>query len=107
MKDFFDIYDLLLTPTLAMPAFPIGRYVTRIGARDHNPIWDFSPFTAAFNITGNPAATVPCGFSAEGLPIGLQIVGRLGDEVSVLRASAALEETRPWADNRPAMAGKP
>ena len=104
MRDFFDLYDLLLTPTLAMPAFPVGRYVTRIGARDHNPAWDYSPFTPAFNMSGNPAASVPCGFSSDGLPIGLHIVGRLGDEVAVLRASAALEQARLWADKHPAIA---
>ena len=57
--------------------------------------------TRPFNMTGNPAASVPCGFSAEGLPIGMQIVGRRGDEATVLRASAAFEAARPWAQHRP------
>jgi aspartyl-tRNA(Asn)/glutamyl-tRNA(Gln) amidotransferase subunit A len=52
-------------------------------------------------MTLNPAASVPCGFGSDGLPIGLQIVGRLEDEVTVLRASAAFEEARPWVNKRP------
>ena len=104
MEDFFETYDLLLTPATAMPAFPVGQYTTRIGIRDGNQAWDYTPFTPTFNVTGNPAASVPCGFSSDGLPIGLHVIGRLGDEVSVLRASAALEQARPWADKIPPMA---
>jgi aspartyl-tRNA(Asn)/glutamyl-tRNA(Gln) amidotransferase subunit A len=57
--------------------------------------------TPLFNLTGQPAATVPCGFTSDGLPIGLQIVGRRFDEAMVLRASAAFEAARPWAQKRP------
>ena len=57
--------------------------------------------TCPFNLTGQPVATVPCGFSANGLPIGLQIIGRVGDEMTVLKASAAFEMERPWADKIP------
>ncbi len=96
MEDFFEDYDLLLTPATAVPAFPVGERPTMIGGREVGKLWGFTPFTPTFNLTGNPAASVPCGFSSEGLPIGLQIVGRRGDEVSVLRASAALERARPW-----------
>ena len=60
-----------------------------------------SAFTYIFNMTGQPAATVPCGFTKAGLPIGLQIVGRRYDDVTVLRASAAFEAARPWAQHRP------
>ena len=55
-----------------------------------------------FNLTGQPAASVPCGFTKDGLPIGLQIVGRRFDDVTVLRASAAFETARPWMARRPA-----
>jgi aspartyl-tRNA(Asn)/glutamyl-tRNA(Gln) amidotransferase subunit A len=55
----------------------------------------------AFNISWNPAASVPCGFDRDGLPIGLQIVGHLGDDATVLRAAAAFEEAKPWADKLP------
>jgi aspartyl-tRNA(Asn)/glutamyl-tRNA(Gln) amidotransferase subunit A len=54
-------------------------------------------------MTGQPAASVPCGFTEDGLPIGLQIVGRRFDDVTVLRASAAFERARPWAHHRPAL----
>ncbi len=58
-------------------------------------------FMRAFNYLGLPALAVPCGFSSEGLPIGLHIIGRRGDEATVLRASAAFERTRPWLQHRP------
>lgn len=97
--DFFAKYDLLLTPTTAVPAPPVGSRSREFGRRFID--WGFCPFTCVFNLSGNPAASVPCGFSSEGLPIGLQIVGRLEDEVTVLRASAAFAEARPWAGKRP------
>lgn len=99
MLDFFQKYDLLLTPTTAVPAFPVGQKSHGLGRGFID--WGFTPFTCVFNLAGNPAATVPCGFSSSGLPIGLQIVGRLEDELTVLLASAAFEEARPWADKRP------
>jgi aspartyl-tRNA(Asn)/glutamyl-tRNA(Gln) amidotransferase subunit A len=99
---FFKDVDLLLCPTTAVPAFQIDRPPTTIaGHAIERPRWGFIPFTPAFNLTGNPAANVPCGFSADRLPIGCQIVGRLEDEVTVLAASAAFEEARPWAERRP------
>ena len=56
-----------------------------------------------FNLTGQPAATLPCGFSAQGLPIGLQLVGRYREDLTVLRVAAAFEQARPWADKLPAL----
>jgi aspartyl-tRNA(Asn)/glutamyl-tRNA(Gln) amidotransferase subunit A len=61
------------------------------------------PYTYPFNLTGQPAASVPCGFTRDGLPIGLQIVGRRFDDVSVLRAAAAFERERPWSNARPGL----
>jgi aspartyl-tRNA(Asn)/glutamyl-tRNA(Gln) amidotransferase subunit A len=101
MAEFFDQYDLLLTPTLAVPAFPVGQRPRVIAGTQVSTIWGPFPFCMPFNLTGNPAASLPCGFSPEGLPIGLQVVGRRGEEVTVLRASAAFEAERPWADKRP------
>ena len=99
---FFAEYDLLLCPTTAVPAFPIEQPPTSIAGRAvERTNWGFIPFTPAFNLTGNPAASVPCGFSADGLPIGFQIVGRLQDELTVLAASAAFEQARPWDRRRP------
>lgn len=58
-------------------------------------------YTYPFNVTGQPAASVPCGWTDDGLPVGLQIVGRRFDEATVLRAAAAFEEAFPWAGRRP------
>ena len=97
----FEGYDLLLTPTLARPAFAVGLdNATEIAGRPV-PEWAWSPFTYPFNLAGQPAASVPCGFTKGGLPIGLQVVGRRFDDATVLRASAAFEAARPWAQNRP------
>ena len=101
IETLFEKYDLLLTPTVAVPAFPIGRNPSSIGGQTVEPFLGFSPFTYPFNMTMQPVATVPCGFSSDGMPIGLQIVGRMGEEATVLRASAAFEQARPWASMRP------
>ncbi len=101
VDDLMESYDLLLTPTLAVPAFPVEQPPSRIGGVDVPGRGAFSPMTRPFNLTGQPAASIPCGFSRDGLPIGLQIVGRRGDESTVLRASAAFERARPWAQHRP------
>ena len=93
MREFHQTYDLLLTPTMSLPAFPLGSD-TPIGA-DGSSWDDWSPFTYPFNLTGQPAATVPCGFTSGGLPAGLQIVGRHYDEASVLRAAYAFEVANP------------
>jgi len=101
MADFFERYDLLLTPTNAVPAFPVGQRPREVDGQEVGQEWGSFPFTSTFNLTGQPAANVPCGFSSDGLPIGLQIVGRWGDEATVLRASAAFEKARPWANKIP------
>ena len=101
LRRFFARYDLLLTPTLAAPPLPVGvdAYEEIEGARV-GPVGWF-PFTYPFNMTGDPAATVPCGWTPAGLPVGLQIVGpRLADAL-VLRAAAAFEAVAPWAAKRP------
>jgi len=100
LRDFFRRYDLLLTPTLSVPAFPIGQEPSVIDGRPVLP-FGWSPFTPPFNLDGQPAASVPCGWSADGLPIGLQIVGRPFEEATVLRAAAAFEAAQPWQQRRP------
>jgi aspartyl-tRNA(Asn)/glutamyl-tRNA(Gln) amidotransferase subunit A len=100
-RAFFEKYDLLLTPTIACPPFKVGLdNPTEIAGK---PVRDYAwiPFTYPFNMTGQPASSVPCGFTRDGLPIGLQIVGRRLDDATVLRASAAFEAAHPWADRRP------
>ena len=102
-RAFFERYDLLLTPTVACPPLRIGEfYPAEVGGV---PVGReaASVLTFIFNMTGQPAATVPCGFTKAGLPIGLQIIGRRFDDVTVLRASAAFEAARPWAQHRPAL----
>jgi len=103
MAAFMQKYDLLLTPTLACPPFGLhiqgpekidGRMVDR---------FEWLNFTYIMNMTGQPAASIPAGFTRDGLPIGLQIVGRHLDDPTVLRASACFEAVRPWADKWPPM----
>ncbi|WP_204848179.1 amidase [Rhodopila globiformis] len=97
-------YDLLLTPTLAVPAFGLHvQGVEKIDGRMVTPS-SWLAFTFPMNMTGQPAASVPAGFTASGLPVGLQIIGRHLDDASVLRAAASFEAARPWADRWPAMA---
>lgn len=97
----FTQYDLLLTPSLSVAAFPVNQLNP-----DHWPQhewkWiNWAGFSYPFNFTGQPAATVPCGFTAAGLPIGLQIIGQRFDDLRVLQAAAAFEQIRPWAQHRP------
>jgi aspartyl-tRNA(Asn)/glutamyl-tRNA(Gln) amidotransferase subunit A len=95
-------FDLLLTPTLPCTAFPVGQDQPGTVNGVETSYLSWTAFTYPFNLTGMPAATVPCGFAKDGLPVGLQIVGRLRDDALVLRAAAAFEAVRPWADKRPA-----
>ena len=103
LRRFFERYDLLLTPTLCLPAFPLGsvgprevagREVTHLG-------WTLC---YPFNYSGQPAVSVPAGWTASGLPVGIQIIGRRLEDALVLRAAAAFEMVRPWAANRPNVA---
>jgi aspartyl-tRNA(Asn)/glutamyl-tRNA(Gln) amidotransferase subunit A len=92
---FFHRYDLLLTPMMPLPAFEAGYTMPPSG--DWGETWtDWSPFTCLFNLTQQPAASIPCGLTRDGLPIGLQIVGALGADALVLRASRAFETARPF-----------
>jgi aspartyl-tRNA(Asn)/glutamyl-tRNA(Gln) amidotransferase subunit A len=98
-------YDLLLTPTMPTTAFQAGlHHPPSSGGRDLSR-FRWSPFTYGMNLTGQPAASVPCGFASDGLPVGVQVVGRRHDDAVVLRASAVLEELRPWQAKRPPFPG--
>ena len=92
---FFEKYDLLLTPTVACPPFGLNRFGPDEIDGKPSTGWDWTAFTYPFNLTGQPAATVPCGWTASGLPVGLHIVGRRYDEATVLRAAAAFESAYP------------
>ncbi len=103
MWRFMANYDLLLTPTLAVPAFPVHMQGPEmIEGRMGRPA-DWLCFTFPANMTGQPAATIPAGFTSDGLPVGLQIIGRHLDDRTVLRASGAFERARPWAHKWPPM----
>jgi len=106
----FKDFDVIITPTVACPAFEIGKS----GIYDRETlksnifidekrvsILGWLPFTYPFNISGHPAASIPCGWSTEGLPIGMQIVGKRFDELTVLQVSKAFEDLSPWQDKRP------
>ncbi len=94
-------FDLLLTPTLPVTAFPAGDdQPERVAGRETTYL-GWTAFTYPFNVTGQPAITVPCGDAPDGLPVGLQIVGRWRDDATVLRAAAAYEAAFPWEDRRP------
>jgi aspartyl-tRNA(Asn)/glutamyl-tRNA(Gln) amidotransferase subunit A len=101
VQRFLARFDLLITPTVAVPPFEVGRPgLNAINGQPCSPL-GWMPFCFPFNLTGQPAATVPVGFTRAGLPVGLQIVGRRHADHTVLAASAAFEAAQPWADRRP------
>ncbi|MGH7781305.1 MAG: amidase [Candidatus Binataceae bacterium] len=95
-------YDALLTPTITRPAVKLGTLATKIETAGEE-IYGWTAFVFPFNATGQPAITLPNGFNKEGLPIGVQIVGRPYDEAGVIALGAAFEEARPWKGRHPAM----
>jgi amidase len=100
---FFADYDLLVTPSLAERPLPIGE-CNGLGAdpmADLNRSGYFTPYTSLFNITGQPAISVPVGFGADGLPTGVQIAGKPLCEDTLLQVAAQLEAAHPWAHERP------
>ncbi len=101
LRTVFDEYDFLITPTVAVPPFDIGNIgVSEIAGKPVTPI-GWMPFTYPFNFTGQPAASLPAGFTKDGLPVGMQIVGRHYDDVGVLRISKAYQDVNPWMDKKP------
>jgi Asp-tRNA(Asn)/Glu-tRNA(Gln) amidotransferase A subunit family amidase len=94
---------VLLTPTLAEPPVELG--VLDMMSEDMNAyterLWRFTPFTYPFNVTGQPAMSVPLSWNAAGLPIGVQFVGCYGDEATLFRLAGQLEQAEPWAERRP------
>jgi Asp-tRNA(Asn)/Glu-tRNA(Gln) amidotransferase A subunit family amidase len=106
LAGFLERYDAILSPTLATPPFPIGRLA--LTASDLpgflEGLLQTVGYTQLFNATGTPAASLPLYWNADGLPIGVQLAGRFGDEATLLRLSAQLEQARPWFSRRPALA---
>ena len=104
VMSFWDEIDVVLTPTLAKLPVPIGWVFE---SDEPDDPWDhyrrageFTPFTAVANLTGQPAASVPFA-TADGLPVGIQLLGRAGDEATLFRLAAQIEEARPWIDRTP------
>jgi aspartyl-tRNA(Asn)/glutamyl-tRNA(Gln) amidotransferase subunit A len=99
LRVFMEKFDFLVTPQVATPAFDVGQLSP---LDDDSRAWmAWSPFTYPFNLTMQPAASVPCGFTSDGLPVGLQIVGKMYDDAGVLAASAAYELADPHYEKVP------
>jgi aspartyl-tRNA(Asn)/glutamyl-tRNA(Gln) amidotransferase subunit A len=101
VRAFLERFDLLLMPTVAVPPFDAGARPPREVDGRSVSVLGWMPFTFPFNLTGQPAASVPAGFTDDGLPVGLQIVGRRHADATVLAAAAAFEAACPWSDRRP------
>jgi len=97
----FEEFDVLLTPVVARPPVEVRRWEGMGALRTLLGMGRIYPFTGVWNTTGQPAASVPAGFTPDGLPLAVQVVGRAGDEATVLGLAAELEAERPWADRRP------
>jgi Asp-tRNA(Asn)/Glu-tRNA(Gln) amidotransferase A subunit family amidase len=100
---FFVDYDLFITPTVAKPSLLLGVLDMMSNDPDEyaENLFGFAAFTSLFNASGNPAMSVPLHWSAEGLPVGVHFVGRYGEESTLFRVAAKLEQAKPWADRKP------
>ena len=96
-------YDAILTPTLAMPPRPVGWFDEVEPAENFVRQTQFTPWTALYNLSGQPAVSVPLHWTADGLPIGIMLAARMGDEATLISLSAQLEAAKPWRDRRPPM----
>jgi amidase len=97
-------YDVVLTPTLAdLPALVGGLRDDADPVADFEAQKRFTPFTAAYNVTGQPALSLPLYWTADELPVGVMIVGRPADEPTLIRLAAQLEAAKPWANRKPPM----
>jgi Asp-tRNA(Asn)/Glu-tRNA(Gln) amidotransferase A subunit family amidase len=103
MQRFHQRYDLLLAPVTSCTAFPVGEEPKQVAGADIPPS-GWMPFTQPFNLTGQPAASLPAGFDSNGLPVGLQVIGRAYEDALVLRACRAFEQLQPWSDRKPDVA---
>jgi amidase len=102
VRAFLETRDLLVTPTAATPPFPLDQpHVLMVNGQPVGKGMQRSFLTYAFSVLGLPAISIPCGFTRDGLPVGLQIVGKRRGEAAVLRAAAAFEAAQPWAETRP------
>ena len=93
----FEEFDVLLSPTMAVPPYDCGEPPTMIDGKHTEGSWECLPFTYPINSAGYPAASIPAGMTKDGLPVGLHIIGKFADEETVIRVSAAFEAAYPWA----------
>jgi Asp-tRNA(Asn)/Glu-tRNA(Gln) amidotransferase A subunit family amidase len=100
-RKFMERYDLLVSPQMPCVAWSVDEPITEIDGRPMRSLLDHLPFTYPFNMTGWPAATLPCGFNSEHLPVALQVVAGWHQDALCLRAAAAFEAARPWSQHRP------
>ncbi len=96
-------YDAFLSPTLASPPVPVGYFDEVDPAENFERQKRFTPYTALYNISGQPAVNLPLNWNAEGLPIGVMLAGKIGDEATLISLSAQVEAARPWKDKHPAI----
>jgi amidase len=96
-------YDAVLSPTLASPPVPVGYFDEVDPSENFERQKRFTPYTALYNVSGQPAVSVPLHWTADGLPIGIMLAGRMGDEATLISLSAQLEAARPWRGRHPAM----
>jgi amidase len=101
MAEWWSSYDVLVTPTLGAPPPRLGWFTADGPEREGANIASFIPYTAQFNMTGQPAVSLPLHWSADGLPVGVQLVAAYGREDLLVRLAARLEQAAPWADRRP------
>jgi amidase len=96
-------YDAILTPTLAMPPLPVGALRNDADpAADFEAQKQFTPYTAPYNMSGQPAISIPLHWTDAGIPIGIQLIGRPCDEITLIRLAASIEAAAPWSHRRPA-----
>ncbi len=106
MAAFHEQWDVLLTPGLASPAVKLGWLDMMMDDVDEywRRVFEFSPFTVWFNLTGQPGLMLPLGQSQDGLPLAVQLVARFGDEATLIRLGSQLEAARPWFNRKPTLA---
>jgi amidase len=96
-------YDAFLSPTLASPPVPVGYFDEVDPAENFERQKRFAPYAALYNISGQPAVNLPLFWNAQGLPVGVMLAGRIGDEATLISLSAQIEAARPWKDRHPAI----
>jgi aspartyl-tRNA(Asn)/glutamyl-tRNA(Gln) amidotransferase subunit A len=109
IQSWFDHYDVIVMPTLTRTAVPLQEALFEPieinGEKVDTVRKAWFPYTHPFNLSGNPAVTLPAGFHSDGLPVGLQLVGRRGADALLCRCAALFEKAHPWAQHRPAVPG--